>query len=156
MQASTTPVAMKASLSSPAPRRKALRNAPWFPDRPPKNPLRSPPAGSHAGGMRRPRPFRNSSRAKKIMSKPTVSFTGVMKNVLAPEYIGKPRHQAGQPHQQPRSGKTARQGGHSEVQHHGPVRLAAEKREFEQVIGEVHHCGHGHGGFHREKSPSPA
>ena len=39
----TTPVPINASLLSPDLIRKALRNAPWLPDNPPKNPLSAPP-----------------------------------------------------------------------------------------------------------------
>ena len=41
-----TPVAIKASLPRPVLIRKALRNAPWWPESPPKNPLSSPPIGT--------------------------------------------------------------------------------------------------------------
>ncbi len=43
-QAITTPGPMNASFDNPARTRKADRNAPYIPDKPPKNPLIAPPS----------------------------------------------------------------------------------------------------------------
>ena len=44
-QAITTPVPMNASFDNPARTRKADRNAPYIPDKSPKNPLIASPSG---------------------------------------------------------------------------------------------------------------
>ena len=77
-QAIAIPLAINASLLNPILAKKAVRIAPWWPDKPPKKPDSNPPTGSHLIFIPDSFPPNKSLVAKAIKTNPIIRFTGVI------------------------------------------------------------------------------
>lgn len=142
-----------ASLDSPALTRNADRNAPWLPDSPPKKPEINPPTASQRGeNASRANVGESSSSAKAAITTPMTALTGVDRVGPAQPFVDVPRRQAQHGGERAGAQHGGQRGGQAEAHHHGPAGVAAHQPDLEQVVGQVHHGRHGHGGGDRKKS----